>query len=500
MTNSKSIIFKVSLLLLLIVCFNYIYKFLFFENDIQAHSPIINLVRNVVTDQDEIIYLGESSNITCRPDDIDKRAISDFVHDYYPSLKMGSITKEATHAGIYYELLRNIPENSKVKTVIVTLNLRSFNANWIYSNLETPLQKSIVLLKNYPPLFNRFMLSFRGYDIKTDEERRKQFIHKWSRDILKFPDPFKYNNVIDWDSGLAKQGLKNSDGSTNRQLTELACHYIKTYAFQIDTLSNPRIKDFDKIIVMAKERHWNLIFNLMAENVEKADSLVGKELIYLIRQNRDLLVNRYNKNNVIVVDNLEHVKDEEYIDRNWTTEHYAEKGRNIIAKNVAECLKTLYPNDYVKVTSNKKKPHEFFNDCEGNITWGQMQTLSMEKSFSGEKSSKTGQKQDFSLTFEYPIKELPDSLKQISIDMKLFQNEITNDSKLIMEISGENIDYNWSGVLIKELSNKIKRWDEINYLFSIPNKFYSGDIIKIYVYNPTNSITYIDDLRIKFLN
>jgi len=498
MSDSKSILNKIILLIFIIVCFNYLYKYFFYENDIQTHSPIINLVRNVVNENDEIIYLGESSNITFSADDIDKRSISDLISDYYPSRKMGAITKEATHAGIYYELLRNIPENSSVKTVIVTLNLRSFDANWIYSNLETPLQKSMVLLKKYPPLYNRFLLSFRGYDIKTEHEREKQFLHKWETDILRFPEPFIYNNVIDWDRRLAQQGIKNVDGSTNQKQTELACHYIKTYAFQIDTLTNPRIKDFDKIADLAKERHWNLIFNLMAENIEKADSLVGKELVYLLKQNRDLLVKRYNKNNVLVVDNLESVGDSEFIDRNWTTEHYAEKGRKIIAKNVAEYLKTYYANDYLKVTYNERKPSEFYNDCEGNIIWGQMQTLTSEKSFLGKKSSKIGQKQDFSITFEYPIKKLPDSLTQISINLQLFQNEINADAKLIIEISGEKIEYQWNGILINNLSKTIQAWNEINYLFPIPNNFHAGDVIKIYVYNPTNSIIYIDDFSINF--
>ena len=498
MSKMKSMILKSTFLIILIVGINYVYKYMFFETDLQTHSKIINLVRKVVAEKDEIVYIGESSNITSRADDVDKRAISDFISDYYPSIKIGSITKEASHSGIYYELLRNIPETSDVKTVIVTLNMRSFNANWIYSNLETPLQKSIVLLKDYPPLFNRFLLSFRGYDIKTEKEREKQFKDKWARDILNFPEPFIYKNVIDWDRGMAEHGVRNSDGTINYQLTELACHYIKTYAFQIDTLTNPRIKDFDKIVNLAKERHWNLIFNLLAENIEKADSLVGKELIYLIKQNRDLLLKRYGKNNVIVVDNLECVDDSEYIDRNWTTEHYAEKGRKIIAKNVAEKLKYFYPKDYFNVTYNQTKPYEFFNNCEGTVLWGQMQTLTSEKSFSGEKSSKTGQKQDFSVTFEYPIKNLPDSLKQLSIDMQLFQNDINHDAKLTIEVSGNNIAYQLNGILIKDLTRAIQRWSAINYLYSLPSDFKKGDLIKIYVYNPTNSIINIDDIRLKF--
>lgn len=77
----------------------------------------------------------------------------------------------------------------------------------------------------------------------------------------------------------------NEDGSKNSEATVLACHYIKTYAFQIDTIQNPRIKDFDNIVALAKKRNWNLVFNLMAENIDKAESLVGNELVSFIKQN-----------------------------------------------------------------------------------------------------------------------------------------------------------------------------------------------------------------------
>lgn len=498
MNNIKPIIFKILYLIVLMVVLNYLYINTFYETDLQTHSNVINLVRKVVDHKDEIIYVGESSNVTFREDDIDKRTISDFVSDYYPSIKLGSITKEASHAGIYYELLRNIPENSDVKTVIVTLNMRSFDANWLYSTLETQMQKSMVLLKNYPPLFNRFLLSFSGYDIKTEKERDQQFKDKWKNDIIHMSEPFPYTNVIEWDRGMAELGVRNTDGTINNPLTELACHYVKTYAFQIDTLTNPRIKDFDKIVSLAKERNWNLILNLLAENIERADTLVGSKLVYLMKQNRDLLVKRYNKNNVLVVDNLESVGNEDYVDNTWTTEHYAEKGRKTIAKNVSEALKSLYPKDYANIPKSQIKQFDFFNNCEGTLPWGQMQTLTSEKSYSGNKSSKTGQKQDFSLTFEYAIKNLPDSLKHLSIGMELFQSDLNHDAKLTIEISGKNIAYQLNGVLISELSRKVQKWDEVNYLFSLPNDFNKGDLIKIYVFNPTNSILNIDDISIKF--
>ena len=91
----------------------------------------------------------------------------------------------------------------------------------------------------------------------------------------------------------------------------------------------------------------------MAENTEKAQQLIGDELTFLMRQNRDLLVNRYHRNGVLVVDNLECVPSKEYTDSTWTTEHYAEKGRRIVARNVADTLRRFYPKSFVDLANSK---------------------------------------------------------------------------------------------------------------------------------------------------
>lgn len=114
--------------IVVIVLLNYIYTYSFLESDLQEHSEIINLVRQIPADAD-IVYVGESSNITFRNDDIDKRSISQMIAEYFPTLNVYDITKPAAHAGIYKTLLDNIPKTSNIKTVIITLNLRSFNAN-----------------------------------------------------------------------------------------------------------------------------------------------------------------------------------------------------------------------------------------------------------------------------------------------------------------------------------------------------------------------------------
>lgn len=332
-------------LVLLLSGMNLLYKHVFFEKDLQKYSSIINLVRDVPPDA-EIIYLGESSNNTAHRDDQDKRKISDFIADYYHGLAMYDLTKPAAHAGIFKVLLQQFPEKSEVETVIVTLTLRSFNAQWIHSPLETSLKKSLVLLKPYPPLFNRLLLSFKAYEIKTKEERERDFKKQWVEDKLHFPYEFPYEDVRQWNRWMAYKGISDEQGEIDRVQTELACHYIKAYGFQIDTLENPRIADFDAIVELARERGWKLVFNLMAENMEKAESLVGEDVCFLMNQNRELLKHYYGSKGVLVVDNLSSVEDQLFIDQNWTTEHYAERGRKTIAKGVAAALQTWYPDEY----------------------------------------------------------------------------------------------------------------------------------------------------------
>lgn len=332
-------------LLLLLLGINLLYKEFFFERDLQKHSSIINLVREVPPDT-RVIYLGESSNNTARGDDRDTRKISDFIADYYPGLGVQDLTKPAAHAGVFKVLLRHMPEDSQVETVIVTLTLRSFNAQWIHSPLETSLQKSLVLLRPYPPLVNRFLLSFKAYEIKDEKERTRDFQEQWERDLFHFPYEFPHAHVADWDRWMSRTGIRDDSGRVDRQQTILACHYIKAYGFQIDTLTNPRIADFDDIVELARERGWTLVFNLMAENMERAEELVGEDLVFLMNANRNLLKEYYGSRGVLVIDNLDAVEDDQYIDRDWTTEHYAERGRKLIARKVAEELKRWYGDQY----------------------------------------------------------------------------------------------------------------------------------------------------------
>ena len=494
----KKLTYKTLLLLALLIVMNFVYSRWFYEKDIQKYSPIVNLVRKIPPDAD-IIYVGESSNITFRPDDLDKRSISSFLSDFYPGLKVYDITKPAAHAGIYKVLLRQLPENGKPQTVVVTLNLRSFDAQWIYSGLETPLQKSLVLLRPYPPLVNRFMLSFKAYDIKSKKEREEQFKAKWANDRFDFSDDFPFQDVMEWDRWMADKGVKDSLGNYDKENTVLACHYIKSYGFQLDTTDNPRIKDFDDIIRLARERNWHLVFNLMAENTQKAKQLVGDDLIFLMNDNARKLESYFENRGVTVVNNLNAVESDQYIDQNWTTEHYAEKGRKTIAHNVAQALKNWYAADYKEADYKQNFRTEFFNDCEGSNIWGQMPTLTTERAYSGLSSSKTGGGNDYSVTFEYPLKRIPDSLQvHLDIDLRFYFTSVAPAAKLVVQAEGENIDYYWQGYPLGDTNTETNKWLHFHKTLEIPEQIKQADLLKIYVYNPSEIIVYVDDIRIKF--
>ena len=360
----KKLLIRIGMVLVMLVVLNWVYAKWFFEKDLRKHSDIVELSWQVIDDSCRIIYLGESSNNNYGKEEVNHRKISDFTADYFPKVKMGDLTKEASHAQTYLYMLKHIPASSAVETVVVTMNLRSFGWPWIDSRLETPLRKQLVLLEDRPPLLNRFLLAFKVYPIKSEEEWDELVYEHWRNDTFNIPN-FPWRTTVDWDYGMYTYGWYDFQGKRDWDMTPLACHYIKTYAFQIAE-DNPRVKDFDAIVALCRERGWNLVFNLMAENVDKANELVGKDLMLLFRYNRDFLLQRYgNLEGVTIVNNLSLVRDVNFIDQDWTTEHYYEEGRRIIADHLASALREFYPDDYHNPDSLKMETgHYFFSDTK----------------------------------------------------------------------------------------------------------------------------------------
>jgi hypothetical protein len=470
----KKLLIRILMAAALLFILNWIYTKWFFKKDVAEHSDILELVWQVEADSCRIVYLGESSNVTCGVQETSKKKISQYLAEYFPNVKTGDMTKEASHAQTYYYLLKNIPKTSTVETVVVTLNLRSFDARWIYSNLETPLRKQLVLMEDYPPFMNRFLLALKAYPIRSEEELDSLTRQHWREDPLVFPYEFEWDNVYDWDSATAWRGLHNYEGEYDPKWTELACHYIKSYGFQIRD-DNPRLKDFDDIVALSRKRGWHLVFNLMAENVDKVNSYVGKDLMFLMKQNHDYLMNRYgNLEGVTVVDNLNLVRDVNFIDQDWTTEHYYEEGRRIIAANVAEAIKAFYPEDYRKQPLCFDEGHYYFGDEERSL------------------NAVT----PFGPALDLPTDSLHSCWERVNVAFMMNQADTLHSTNLVVQRydreGGVETEY-YSPQIVK-----VGQWDFTTYDLPVDSVMRAAQQVKIFVYNPAESAVRLKCMDISF--
>ena len=317
---------------------NIIYTKYFYKNDLELFDAKMLLKLDSLQFNSDVLYFAESSNGTTAYSDTCLLSISQMMDTLSP-LKINAIEHGAIHAKTYLNLIKHINSNALVKTLVVTLNARSFGSPWINSKLETNLSQANVMYESMPPIFKRIKLSFNAFDNKSVQMRDYINEQNWSKNKINVPEEFPYKNVRQWDNAMGNGTYLLPNGDWDIPKISLACSYIKTYAFSIDTLNNPRIKDFDEIVNVAKQKKLKLIFHLLAENVQYADSLVGKELHHIMHENKQLLIDRYTRKGAIVVNSFELVNGKDFIDQNWTTEHYNQNGRWILAKNVLKQIK-----------------------------------------------------------------------------------------------------------------------------------------------------------------
>ena len=347
----KHICYKLLWLLTIIIVLDILYLFTFYPSDLKQNHDVLDLAEKAHSDKDEILYMAESSNRAVSPQDSDKRIISEMISNYYPTLRMGNISHDAYHASLYYDVLRNIPKDNDVRAVIVTVNMRSFSSEWIYSNLEPALQKQQIMAKHAPSLYKRLLLAFRGYRHYTESERDNIVTKALHKQKFHFSYFFPYHNAKEWDHTFGKQKRLFNGQNVSMDTISLACHYIKDFAYELNS-KNPRIKDLDNIASLCNRYGWKLVFNILAENTDQIKYFVGPDLMYLMHQNIKYIQDRYTQKGVLVVNNLEQVRDKDFIDRTFPTEHYCQTGRQIISMNVAKTLSTYFPNDYQSNNSN----------------------------------------------------------------------------------------------------------------------------------------------------
>lgn len=325
--NGFKLLRSILLLAVLLVVLDIVYRYTFYDRDLREGCTLMERSLKPVGEQADIAYLGESSNHTVAEDEEDKRFISDMLQDLMPSHRVCNMDKDACHAGIYYDILRNIPKDNPVKVAVVTVNLRSFSAEWLYSSLEVPLQKEQVYMRRAPALYKRMLLAFKGYAHWSEDERdtkvRKALRHQGFDPVAGVP----YSTAAEWDKALYDS---LSAVGADEVTISMATHYVKAFACKIDD-KNPRIRDLDRIVKLCKQRGWMPVFLILPDNEEQMTELVDPGLVELLRRNGNFIDQRYRSQGVTVVNCQGMVADADFRDRDFPTEHYRQAGRQAIA-------------------------------------------------------------------------------------------------------------------------------------------------------------------------
>ena len=126
----KTALKTILLLLLLVLLAEGVYELCFWHHDRMAYSgPLAKQVDRINATGADILYLGESSNHTYGLDDTDTAWISHLLGRHFPEKHVADMTHDASHAEVYYLLLKNLRQDCPIGTVVVTMNLRSFSVN-----------------------------------------------------------------------------------------------------------------------------------------------------------------------------------------------------------------------------------------------------------------------------------------------------------------------------------------------------------------------------------
>ncbi|MFY0674906.1 MAG: hypothetical protein JXQ87_16015 [Bacteroidia bacterium] len=335
----KHITIRILAVLLVFALANFIYSKTLWFSDVDQYSDTLE---NLWPHQDisDIIYFGESSNFYQEHPDTPKVRISDHLNRMIPELVIEEVDNAGLWASNYLHIMRHIPKDSKVKAIVVTMNLRSFGPTWQYDKNSNYLKQADELIKPRPKLLNRFMIALKAFDYIEPKQLVEKKNEAWEQN-LHFEFDLKYKSLFEWNKAMANGGHLRPDGGWDMERINLSCHYIKNFAFKIDVEHNPRIHDFDKIVAYAKERGWKLYFHLLSDNLEEADELVGNGLTNIMYCNFELLVKRYHKpeNDVEVINNAATVPNSEFRDRSFPTEHYSNDGKRLCAKTLAQKIK-----------------------------------------------------------------------------------------------------------------------------------------------------------------
>jgi hypothetical protein len=354
----------------------------------------------------DVVYLGESSNTSFNQwTDTFGYSVSEFLQMYLPQNRVRGVSHDGYHVGLFSQMLGLMPAHwadSSRKTVVITVNMRSFGPSAMFNGNEASNQQEAIFYSHRMALLNRVFVSLHHYDsrdaremerAKTQWFRTKDLrlnggagnhygnTHGDGRMVSKGEEFFYHNTVKWWLRDLQRQFAPVSGDADLARVMPMAEAYLKEFAFLLDE-ENPRVQALDAIVEKCKREQVNVVFVLLMPNYDHANRLFGEELTQLMDYNMDFLRKRfagwekeYKQGNFKVgyVDVPRAYGDwaggQHYTDQWYPTEHVDAHIRQFIAKKTAEKILEFQYRDRIQTGVTKPMVSEIKPSVNNQPNW-----------------------------------------------------------------------------------------------------------------------------------
>jgi hypothetical protein len=140
---------------------------------------------------------------------------------------------------------------------------------------------------------------------------------------------------------------------------------------------------------------------------------------------------------------------------------------------------------YLPEASDYKDAVMFYFDCEQGGT--------SEKAYSGNYSSMVCGDKCYSVTIDDSISKL-DNAGNLSVSMFLYQIDTVPDACVVFEMLGDGNKQLWNAVKTVDMTSKTNQWVNVTANFVLPDSYKEYSRFKVYLYNPSETEMYCDDI------
>jgi hypothetical protein len=339
----------------------------------------------------DVVYLGESSNTSFNPwTDTFGYSVSEFLQMYLPQNRVRGVSHDGYHVGLFSQMLGLMPEHwadSGRKTVVITVNMRSFGPSAMFNGNEASNQQEAIFYSHRTALLNRVYVSLHHYDNRDSREMERAKTQWFRTRDLRLDNStygrhygithgdgglksdgevwYYHNTVKWWLRDLQRQYAPVSGDADLARVMPMAEAYLKEFAFLLDE-ENPRVQALDAIVAKCKQEQVNVVFVLLMPNFDHAHRLFGEELTQLMDYNMDFLRKRFDgwseryKNGDFKVGYVDVQRlygdwagGQHYTDQWYPTEHVDAHIRRFIAQKTAEKILAFQYRDRIQTGVTK---------------------------------------------------------------------------------------------------------------------------------------------------